>query len=273
VASLALRYISVQYLPHVPYATLLDWYIQACLFFNLAAIVETVVAYYVFYSVSPAASYVTGPPDARGATASAYADSPSPKLHTDFDVYAWLALAALWVLTNLFFVVQFTHNYAQFYQMQVRQRERLVRRRELVQGLNPERRAPASAASAAVGAAARGGGEEGAAVRLTLAQSLGVARGRCCRRGACSCLRTFARTLRILAANLRDLLLYSLLALDALLLCRAGGHFVERWRRAEAHTLELHQRSLRQQAGAPHPYQPHEFQRMYAVSTRKNRMA
>jgi hypothetical protein len=271
VASLALRYISVQYLPHVSYATLLDWYIQACLFFTLAGVAETVVAYVLYFpspappSFSTAQSSAGAGAGAAGAaaapaTVSVYADNPSPKTHTAFDTFAWTTLLVLWLLTNLFFVLVFTHNYVKYTKLQRQQEERLQRRRDLVLGLHPLRAREESSR------------EE---VRIPWRKSAEVARMHCCRAGSSQSFRvSLWDTLCLLLSNVRSLCVYLLILVDALLLCRCGAKFIGRWRDVERHAMEHHQRHLQERApGKAHVYLPHEYERLYSMSTRKNRSA
>ena len=261
VASLALRYISVQYLPHVSYATALDWYIQACLFFTLAGVVETVSAYAFFFPILNIPLYISAP-QADGTTLNYYPPVPSPKLHTNFDSYAWLALAVLWALTNAYFVVHFIHSHVDYRALQARQEGLITRRRNLVLGLHPARAAE----------------REEAAARVTCWQLADAAGKQCCRsKGYQQALVNLGHTLAVLGRSCCQLLLLLPRLLDALLLCRAGAHCLEQLCRAVRHHNHYHLGHLRgglpQWKGKSIPYDLHEQPRLYGLSTRKNRNA
>ena len=259
VASLALRYISVQYLPRVSYATLLDWYIQSCLFFTLAGVLEVVLAFNLFYTPpNPLPPYTTLPqPD--GTALNVYPAQPSPKLHSDFDTACWLTMLVLWALTNLYFAVHFTSNYVAYAHLQEAQDARITARRDLILGLHPHR---------ATASAARRAGT------LTCCERLEIAQNHCCRAGGgrrfCA---TLLRTLWRFAVNLGHALIMLPLLLDALLLCRCCSNACDRWRAAGDHHILHHQGELKRDLhpGMALHYETHEVKRLYGVSTRKNR--
>jgi hypothetical protein len=125
-----LRYIAVQYLPHVNYATLLDWYIQASLFFILAGVCEVVFSFSMFYApIENSYTYIISPTRAE--------PQPGPKVkdHSWFDNWAWGALAVGWLLVNIKFILLYTAQYVRFQSITQQLEDRKERRRCFVNGV------------------------------------------------------------------------------------------------------------------------------------------
>lgn len=173
----------------------------------------------------------------------------------------------VWGLTNLFFVVIFTHNYVVYSQLQHKQQQRIEKRKSMVLGRTA--------------AAPKLAGEERG--NVTWRESLEVAYNIIIKKSAnrrCLCLSRFFTTLWRLLGLLCYLLVVALSQLpqllDALLLCHCLKNFCRRWRRALQHYKDHHLTNAVSQwdklpLKAP-PYQPHEQSRMYGVSTKRNRM-
>ena len=110
IAHLSLRFVLGPYLPRISYSTMIDTYVQLCLMFILAAVVEVVVAAQIRSPESFAVVDGTFSPNGTltaTMTASGLLFSDTfpacPGCPFPLDQSLWLALGVLWAITNLYF--------------------------------------------------------------------------------------------------------------------------------------------------------------------------
>ena len=131
IAHLSLRFVSGQYLPRISYSTQLDTYVQLCLLFVLAAVVEAVVASQAsVFGASPSpsqkfegglaawaagtvlnASLIHAPSaldDATVVVPCAWCVNATP---LTLDAACWLALLVAWLCTNFYYSQFFLGKY------------------------------------------------------------------------------------------------------------------------------------------------------------------